>query len=92
MSKLLAHGCVSADFLAGLLAVSPALLTEYVDGRKAVPLNRQAQLARYVITHQQEFEREGRRLRSQIAAAIAYETHQTATHVDAPATLRWRRA
>lgn len=87
LSRVIAGGDITAAALAGKLNVSEDTLEAYRSGRQVIPLNHQARLALFVIANLPAFTREGNRLRGQIAAAIAYETHETVTHDGAPPTM-----
>lgn len=90
ISRILAAGEVTRERMARELNVSVETLEAYEMAREPIPLNRQARLALFVIANLPSFLKDGNRLRQQVAAAIAFETHQTKTHDGPPEnTLRF---
>lgn len=81
MAELLADGCISTNQLSIVIGVRDETLVSYITGIEPMPLNYQARLAIHVIATFPAFIRQGNRLRSQVAAAIEYETGQTQTHM-----------
>lgn len=75
--------------IADVMVVPVATLLKYRDGTLRMPVERQLCLARFTIEHVPALARYGRQLHDQIAATIAFQTHQTETHSGEP-TPRWR--
>ena len=77
ISRLVASRAVTAESIAQGLHITTDKLDGYTSGREAIPLNVQARLSLYVITHFPVFVRQANQLRQQVAAAIAFETRRT---------------
>jgi|SRR5579862_4936044 len=84
VEKVLTSGIFDEDALAQELVITRAALTSYRTGKKPMPLDRQLCLAVLLIEKVPGLAREGRQLRSQVQAAMAYEAHDTTTHKDPP--------
>lgn len=84
ITRMIDSGAVNAASLARLLGVRESTIVEYADGTTAIPLNQQARLALFAVAELPELTREGNLLRTQVAAAIAYETQRTVVHNASP--------
>ncbi|HWC55793.1 MAG TPA: hypothetical protein VG434_02365 [Sphingomicrobium sp.] len=71
------------------VVVSRAVLDAYIDGKLAMPLDRQLCLALFVIEKVPRLARIGHQLRGQVAAAIAYDERATETHTFPPPSKLW---
>jgi hypothetical protein len=78
--KLMDTGLYSREQLARRLIVSPEMLDAFLSGALAIPLDRQAALARLLVDRVPSLARAGRRLHGQVEAAIAYESGETKRH------------
>ena len=87
LRKVLATGSVDSDRLVQAFVVSRETFESYLSEDVLIPLDRQLCLALFVIEHLPGLSREGHRLRGQVAAAIAFEQHDTQTHLQAPPSL-----
>jgi hypothetical protein len=74
ISRLVASGTVSAESIAQGLHITMDTLDRYISGRDAMPLNVQARVSLYVLANFPTFMRPANQLRSQVAAAIDYQT------------------
>jgi hypothetical protein len=89
ISRILATGHVTQESIARELSVTIETLDAYQSGQESMPLNRQGRLALFVISTLPTFVAQGNHLRQQVAAAIAYESHQTRTHNAVPESTHW---
>ena len=88
--KLVDANVFPRDHVAELLLVPSRMLDQFCAGEVAMPLDRQMTLANLVAERVPALAREGRRLRGQVEAAIAYESGQTETHrTDSRRTNYW---
>ncbi len=88
--KLVDANVFPRDHVAELLIIPPAMLEQFCAGELAMPLDRQMALANLVAERVPALAREGRRLRGQVEAAIAYEAGSTETHrTDSRRTNYW---
>lgn len=74
--QLIAAGEMTDETLAHAIGVRTETMRQYIDCVEAMPLNRQARLALFVIATCPRFTRQGNQLREQIAAAIAFEARK----------------
>lgn len=84
LRRVLHERALDRETLAHELLVTPRALDAFLEGRRVMPLDRQLCLALLVIDRVPSLARQGHALRAQVAAAIAYESHVTATHEDYP--------
>jgi hypothetical protein len=84
LERVLSTGRYDRPAIANELVVSPARLERYLTGSLPMPLDRQLLLALFVIEKVPELSRMGYQLRGQVMAAVAFETHVTATHSAPP--------
>ena len=89
LRKVLATGWFAPEALARALVISDAWLEAYVNESKPMPLDRQLCLALFVIECIPPLARAGHRLRSQVAAAMAFHSGVTETHAQSPPLRRF---
>jgi hypothetical protein len=88
--KLVELNVFPRDHVAEQLIIPLQMLDQYCSGELAIPLDRQMALANLLAERVPALSREGRRLRGQVEAAIAYESGQTETHrTDSRRTNYW---
>jgi hypothetical protein len=81
---LIEAGEFTADDMASELAATRADIDAFVLGDLPMPLPQQLCLALLVIAKSPKYQRRGHTLRAQVAAAIAFHAHETATHARPP--------
>jgi hypothetical protein len=88
LERLIAESHASRTQLAAIFNVGVERIDAFQDAREPMPLNYQARLALFVIANVPALVRAGNQLRQQVAAAIAYESHETQTHDSPPLSSR----
>ena len=84
LARVLASGPYDRDGLSGELAVTPAMLDEYISDQTVMPLERQLCLALLVIERVPSLSRSGHMLRGQVRAALAFQERATSVHLTVP--------
>lgn len=77
---LLDGGEITIQRLSAVLAVPPQILQSYLNGRQAMPFDRQVCVATLLIEKYPSHAKEGRQLRDQLRATVRYESGETARH------------
>jgi hypothetical protein len=84
LAKVLDTPWFDRQTVADELVVSVKTLEAFLEGKLAMPLDRQLCLALFVIEKVPPLARLGYQLRGQVKAAMAFEAHATATHATSP--------
>ena len=77
---LLDAGEITHPRLAALLVVAPRTLDGYLNGREAMPFDRQNCIAQLLIEKFPSHAKDGRQLRDQLRATARYESGETTRH------------
>jgi hypothetical protein len=89
LRKLVATQSCELNALAEAIVVKRSVLESYLSGSVPIPLERQLCLALFVVEHVPSLARLGHQLRAQVAAAMAFQSGSTATHLGSPPTARF---
>lgn len=84
LKALVATGEFTADEMADELSATRGDIDAYILGDETMSLPQQLCLALLVIAKSPRHQRRGHTLRAQVAAAIAFHAHETATHARPP--------
>ena len=84
LQRILSTRPLDVDALAEALVVNRTMMRAFLSGNVPIPLERQLCLALFVIERIPELARQGHQLRAQVTAAIAFQSHATAVHREAP--------
>jgi hypothetical protein len=84
LRELLESEAVSRKEVIRELMTQSPVLDAFVEGSRAIPLEKQALLAALLIERVPRFRRAGHQLRGQIVAAIRYAAGETEVHIDGP--------
>jgi hypothetical protein len=87
--RLVATGWFELETIARALMVPRPTLEKYLNGSEPIPLDQQLCLAVFLIEHVPALARQGRHLRGQVQAAVAFRSGETQTHNSPPPYLRF---
>jgi hypothetical protein len=82
--RLVAADWFDLDTIARALTVSRPILEKYLNGTEPIPLDQQLCLAVFLIERVPPLARQGRHLRGQVQAAVAFQSGETQTHNSPP--------
>jgi hypothetical protein len=87
--RVVATGWFDLDTIAHALVVPRLILEKYLNGSEPIPLDRQLCLALFLIERVPPLARQGRHLRCQVQAVIAFQSGETQIHNFPPPTVKF---